>query len=77
MFSNWNILTQSTVQNIPAEGEEVYFFISESRTGPHTAIRHMRTDQKALLDILHLHPSWYILWRPLLSVPPPSHPMEG
>lgn len=76
MFSNWNVLTQSTIENIPAEGAEVYFFISESRNGPYTEIRRMHTDQKALLDILSLHPSWYILWRPLLSVPPP-HPLEG
>ena len=77
MFINWNILTLSTVQNIPAEGEEVYFFISESRNGPFTAIRHMRTDQKALLDILRMNPSWYILWQPLLSAPPPLYPLEG
>jgi len=77
MFRNWNTLTVSNIENIPAEGEEVYFFISESRDGPFTAIRHMRTDQKALLDILCLHPSWHILWQPLLSAPPPLHPLEG
>jgi len=78
MYDTWNTLTVKSAHLLPAEGEEVFVCIAENPCGPFTAVRRMRTDQKALLDILRLHPSWHILWQQLPATPhPPSQSLEG
>lgn len=70
MFERWHTIS-TTNSDFPTPKQEIYCCIFDG--DGYTEVRRTKTDLNAIEDLLMLHPTWKILWRPMPQPPkPPS-----